>query len=137
MRIYYQNTPDRSASHAIPLASPSEIWDWDFLRSGPGSWASPQDEWDTIGADVGWSHADVFGAQRGFGAAANVLPTEGSRAVLQKEFFHTGYIKEPLKQLVHFLQYEGRIPFAVTSGNCPAGKTKGRLLADARGSQQP
>jgi len=49
--------------------------------------------------------------------------TEAPGPYFQKEFFHNGYIKS-LKQLVHFYNTRDVYPFAVESGNCPAGTTE-------------
>jgi len=121
--IYYQNTPDSSGFTANPFGFAfRDLGLGTFLRSGPGSWASPNDEWTQF--------APTSDGQMQTSSARNVAlvppqcpTTEAPGPYFQKEFFHNGYIKS-LKQLVHFYNTRDVFPFAVTSGNCPAGKTE-------------
>jgi cytochrome c peroxidase len=53
-------------------------------------------------------------------APAQCPTTEAPGPYFQKEFFHNGYIKS-LKQLVHFYNTRDVYPYAVQSGECPAG----------------
>src|SRR5882724_10439644 len=121
--IYYQNTPDSFGFTANPFGFAfRDLGLGTFLRSGPGSWASPNDEWTQF--------APTADGQMQTSSARNVAlvppqcpTTEAPGPYFQKEFFHNGYIKS-LKQLVHFYNTRDVFPFAVTSGNCPAGKTE-------------
>jgi cytochrome c peroxidase len=121
--IYYQNTPDSFGFTANPFGFAfRDLGLGTFLRSGPGSWASPNDEWTQF--------APTSDGQMQTSSARNVAlvppqcpTTEAPGPYFQKEFFHNGYIKS-LKQLVHFYNTRDVYPFAVTSGNCPAGKTE-------------
>ena len=121
--IYYQNTPDSFGFTANPFGFAfRDLGLGTFLRSGPGSWASPNDEWTQF--------APTSDGQMQTSSARNVAlvppqcpTTEAPGPYFQKEFFHNGYIKS-LKQLVHFYNTRDVYPFAVTSGHCPAGKTE-------------
>src|SRR6202790_3717557 len=120
--IYYQNTPDSFGFTANPFGFAfRDLGLGTFLRSGPGSWPSPNDEWTQF--------APTSDGQMQTSTARNVAlvppqcpTTEAPGPYFQKEFFHNGYIKS-LKQLVHF--YNTRdVPafmFNVTSGHCPKG----------------
>jgi cytochrome c peroxidase len=121
--IYYQNKPDSFGFTANPFGFGfRDLGLGTFLRSGPGSWPSPNDEWTQF--------APTSDGQMQTSSARNVAlvppqcpTTEAPGPYFQKEFFHNGYIKS-LKQLVHFYNTRDVYPFAVTSGNCPAGKTE-------------
>jgi cytochrome c peroxidase len=121
--IYYQNKPDSFGFTANPFGFGfRDLGLGTFLRSGPGSWASPNDEWTQF--------APTSDGQMQTSSARNVAlvppqcpTTEAPGPYFQKEFFHNGYIKS-LKQLVHFYNTRDVFPFAVTSGHCPAGKTE-------------
>jgi cytochrome c peroxidase len=120
--IYYQNTPDFFGFTANPFGfGYRDLGLGTFLRSGPGSWASPNDDWTQF--------APTSDGQMQTSSARNVAltppqcpTTEAPGPYFQKEFFHNGYIKS-LKQLVHF--YNTRdvtaFKFNVTSGHCPSG----------------
>jgi cytochrome c peroxidase len=120
--IYYQDTPDFFGFTANPFGFGfRDLGLGTFLRSGPGSWASPNDDWTQF--------APTSDGQMQTSTARNVAmtpskcpTTEAPGPYFQKEFFHNGYIKS-LKQLVHF--YNTRdvtaFKFNVTSGNCPSG----------------
>jgi cytochrome c peroxidase len=121
--IYYQNKPDSFGFTANPFGFGfRDLGLGTFLRSGPGSWASPNDDWTQF--------APTSDGQMQTSSARNVAlvppqcpTTEAPGPYFQKEFFHNGYIKS-LKQLVHFYNTRDVFPFAVTSGHCPAGKTE-------------
>jgi cytochrome c peroxidase len=121
--IYYQSTPDFFGFTANPFGFGfRDLGLGTFLRSGPGSWPSPNDDWTQF--------APTSDGQMQTSSARNVAlvppqcpTTEAPGPYFQKEFFHNGYIKS-LKQLVHFYNTRDVYPFPVTSGHCPAGKTE-------------
>ena len=121
--IYYQNTPDFFGFTANPFGFGfRDLGLGTFLRSGPGSWASPNDDWTQF--------APTSDGQMQTSSARNVAlvppqcpTTEAPGPYFQKEFFHNGYIKS-LKQLVHFYNTRDVYPFNVTSGHCPSGTTE-------------
>src|SRR5712675_2409307 len=121
--IYYQNTPDSFGFTANPFGFGfRDLGLGTFLRSGPGSWPSPNDDWTQF--------APTSDGQMQTSTARNVAmvpskcpTTEAPGPYFQKEFFHNGYIKS-LKQLVHFYNTRDVYPFKVTSGHCPEGKTE-------------
>src|SRR6266851_4812927 len=120
--IYYQNTPDFFGFTANPFGFGfRDLGLGTFLRSGPGSWASPNDDWTQF--------APTSDGQMQTSSARNVAmvppqcpTTEAPGPYFQKEFFHNGYIKS-LKQLVHFYNTRdvAAFKFNVTSGHCPSG----------------
>jgi cytochrome c peroxidase len=118
--IYYQNKPDFFGFTANPFGFGfRDLGLGTFLRSGPGSWASPNDDWTQF--------APMSDGQMQTSSARNVAlvppqcpTTEAPGPYFQKEFFHNGYIKS-LKQLVHFYNTRDVFPFNVTSGHCPPG----------------
>jgi cytochrome c peroxidase len=121
--IYYQNKPDSFGFTANPFGFAfRDLGLGTFLRSGPGSWPSPNDEWTQF--------APTSDGQMQTSTARNVAlvppqcpTTEAPGPYFQKEFFHNGYIKS-LKQLVHFYNTRDVYPFSVTSGHCPKGTTE-------------
>src|SRR5438094_5816157 len=121
--IYYQNTPYFFGFTANPFGFGfRDLGLGAFLRSGPGSWASPNDTWTQF--------APTSDGQMQTSSARNVAltppqcpTTEAPGPYFQKEFFHNGYIKS-LKQLVHFYNTRDLFAFPVTSGHCPAGTTE-------------
>jgi cytochrome c peroxidase len=123
--IYYQNTPDFFGFTANPFGFGfRDLGLGTFLRSGPGSWPSPNDEWTPF--------APTSDGQMQTSTARNVAltppqcpTTEAPGPYFQKEFFHNGYIKS-LKQLVHFYNTRDVAAFHynVTSGHCPKGTTE-------------
>ena len=121
--IYYQSTPDSFGFTANPYGFGfRDLGLGTFLRSGPGSWPSPNDDWTQF--------APTSDGQMQTSSARNVAlvppqcpTTEAPGPYFQKEFFHNGYIKS-LKQLVHFYNTRDVYPFPVTSGHCPAGRTE-------------
>jgi cytochrome c peroxidase len=118
--IYYQDKPDFFGFTANPFGFGfRDLGLGTFLRSGPGSWASPNDTWTQF--------APTSDGQMQTSTARNVAmvppqcpTTEAPGPYFQKEFFHNGYIKS-LKQLVHFYNTRDVYPFDVTSGHCPSG----------------
>jgi len=120
--IYYQSTPDSFGFTANPFGFGfRDLGLGTFLRSGPGSWPSPNDEWTQF--------APTSDGQMQTSSARNVAltppqcpTTEAPGPYFQKEFFHNGYIKS-LKQLVHFYNTRDvkEFHFNVTSGHCPKG----------------
>jgi cytochrome c peroxidase len=125
--FYYQTTPDFFGFTANPFGfGYRDLGLGTFLRSGFGSWASPNDEWTQF--------APTSDGQMQTSSARNVAMTPpqcptteaGTRQpYFQKEFFHNGYIKS-LKQLVHFYNTRDVASFHynVTSGHCPTGTTE-------------
>ncbi len=123
--IYYQSTPDFFGFTANPFGFGfRDLGLGTFLRSGPGSWPSPNDDWTQF--------APTSDGQMQTSSARNVAlvppqcpTTEAPGPYFQKEFFHNGYIKS-LKQLVHFYNTRDVVAFKfnITSGHCPAGTTE-------------
>ncbi len=120
--FYYQNTPDFFGFTGNPYGfGYRDLGLGTFLRSGFGSWASPNDDWTQF--------APTSDGQMQTSTARNVAmvppqcpTTEAPGPYFQKEFFHNGYIKS-LKQLVHFYNTRDVASFHynVTSGHCPTG----------------
>jgi cytochrome c peroxidase len=125
--FYYQTTPDFFGFTANPYGfGYRDLGLGTFLRSGFGSWASPNDDWTQF--------APTSDGQMQTSTARNVAMTPPQcptteagigQPYFQKEFFHNGYIKS-LKQLVHFYNTRDVAAFRynVTSGHCPAGTTE-------------
>jgi cytochrome c peroxidase len=121
--IYYQNTPDFFGFTANPFGFGfRDLGLGTFLRSGPGSWASPNDDWTQF-APTSDGKMQTSTARNAALVPPQCPTTEAPGPYFQKEFFHNGYIKS-LKQLVHFYNTRDVFPFDVTSGHCPAGKTE-------------
>jgi cytochrome c peroxidase len=121
--IYYQNTPDFFGFTANPFGFGfRDLGLGTFLRSGPGSWASPNDDWTQF-APLNDGRMQTSSARNVAMTPAQCPTTEAPGPYFQKEFFHNGYIKS-LKQLVHFYNTRDVFPFNVTSGHCPAGTTE-------------
>ncbi|HTE90384.1 MAG TPA: cytochrome c peroxidase [Terriglobales bacterium] len=120
--FYYQTTPDFLGFIGNPFGfAYRDLGMGTFLRSGFGSWASPNITWRQF--------APLTDGQMQVSSARNVAltppqcpTTEAPGPYFQKEFFHNGYIKS-LKQLVHFYNTRDKQGFAfnVTSGHCPDG----------------
>ena len=121
--IYYQNTPDFFGFTANPFGFAfRDLGLGTFLRSGPGSWPNPNDEWTQFApASDGFMQTST--ARNAALTPPSCPTTEAPGPYFQKEFFHNGYIKS-LKQLVHFYNTRDVYPFPVTSGHCPAGTTE-------------
>jgi cytochrome c peroxidase len=123
--FYYQTKPDSLGFTGNPYGfAYRDLGLGTFLRSGFGSWASPNQTWR--------KHAPTSDGQMQVSSARNVAmapnkcpTTEAPGPYFQKEFFHNGYIKS-LKQLVHFYNTRDvkKFDFPVTSGHCPKGTTE-------------
>src|SRR6266478_6260273 len=99
--IYYQNTPDFFGFTANPFGFGfRDLGLGTFLRSGPGSWASPNDTWTQF-APTSDGQMQTSTARNAALVPPQCPTTEAPGPYFQKEFFHNGYIKS-LKQLVHF-----------------------------------
>src|SRR6266852_1814186 len=121
--IYYQDKPDFFGFTANPFGFGfRDLGLGTFLRSGPGSWASPNDDWTQF-APSSDGKMQTSSARNAALVPPQCPTTEAPGPYFQKEFFHNGYIKS-LKQLVHFYNTRDVYPFDVTSGHCPAGKTE-------------
>jgi cytochrome c peroxidase len=122
--FFYQTTPDSFGFTANPLGfGYRDLGLGTFLRSGFGTWASPNSSW-TQQAPTSDGKMQVSSA-RNVAMAPQGCSTEAPGPYFQKEFFHNGYIKS-LKQLVHFYNtrdVEG-VAQDVTSGHCSAGTTE-------------
>src|SRR6202035_310271 len=118
--IYYQTAPDSFGFTANPFGFAfRDLGMGTFLRSGPGSWPNPNDQWTQFApASDGLMQTSTA---RNVAMTPSQCPTtEAPGPYFQKEFFHNGYIKS-LKQLVHFYNTRDVYPFDVTSGHCPSG----------------
>jgi cytochrome c peroxidase len=118
--IYYQNKPDFFGFTPNPFGfGYRDLGLGTFLRSGPGSWASPNDDWTQFapGSD---GRMQTSSARNVAMTPPQCPTTEAPGPYFQKQFFHNGYIKS-LKQLVHFYNTRDVFPFHVTSGHCPSG----------------
>ena len=121
--IYYQTTPDPFGFTANPFGFAfRDLGLGAFLRSGPGSAPNPNSDWIQF-APTSDGQMQVLTARNVAMTPPQCPTTEAPGPYFQKEFFHNGYAKS-LKQLVHFYNTRDVFPFAVTSGNCPAGKTE-------------
>jgi len=121
--FFYQNTPDFFGFTANPFGfGYRDLGLGTFLRSGFGSWASPNDTWTQF-APSSDGKMQVSSARNVAMTPPQCPTTEAPGPYFQKEFFHNGYIKS-LKQLVHFYNTRDLYPFNVTSGHCPAGTTE-------------
>src|SRR6201998_2223446 len=121
--IYFQDKPDFFGFTANPFGFGfRDLGLGTFLRSGPGSWASPNDEW-TQSAPTSDGQMQTSSARNVALTPPQCPTTEAGIGLpyFQKEFFHNGYIKI-LKQLVHFYNTrDTSFAYPVTSGHCPAG----------------
>jgi cytochrome c peroxidase len=119
--FYYQTTPDSFGFIANPFGfGYRDLGMGTFLRSGFGSWASPNSDWTQF-APTSDGQFQVSSARNVAMTPSQCPTTEaGPTPYFQKEFFHNGYIKS-LKQLVHFYNTRDKFSFPVTSGHCPAG----------------
>jgi cytochrome c peroxidase len=122
--FYYQTTPDPYGFTPNPIGfGYRDLGLGEFLRSGFGTWASPNVSWKQF--------APTQDGRMQVSTARNVAlappqctgGTDAPGPYFQKEFFHNGYIKS-LKQLVHFYNTRDVFPYNVTSGHCPAGTTE-------------
>jgi cytochrome c peroxidase len=118
--FYYQTTPDFFGFTANPYGfGYRDLGLGTFLRSGFGSWASPNDTWTQFapGSD---GQMQTSSARNVAMTPTQCPTTEAPGPYFQKEFFHNGYIKS-LKQLVHFYNTRDVYPQSVTSGHCKVG----------------
>jgi cytochrome c peroxidase len=121
--LFYETTPDSFGFTPNPYGfGYRDLGFGNFLRSGFGSGPNPNSSWI--------QYAPLTDGQFQTATARDVAltppqcpTTEAPGPYFQKEFFHNGYAKS-LKQLVHFYNTRDVYPFAVTSGNCPMGKTE-------------
>jgi len=121
--FFYQTTPDSFGFTANPLGfGYRDLGLGEFLRSGFGTWASPNASWRQF-APKQDGRMQVSSARNVAMTPPQCPTTEAPGPYFQKEFFHNGYIKS-LKQLVHFYNTRDVYPFDVTSGHCPAGTTE-------------
>jgi cytochrome c peroxidase len=123
--LFYETKPDPFGFTPNPFGfGYRDLGLGTFLRSGFGSWASPNDTWRRH-APTSDGQMQVMTARNVAMAPAQCPTTEAPGPYFQKEFFHNGYIKS-LKQLVHFYNTRDVKAFAfpVTSGHCPAGTTE-------------
>jgi len=121
--FYYQTTPDFFGFTGNPYGfGYRDLGLGTFLRSGFGSWASPNDDWTQF-APTSDGKMQTSSARNTALVPPQCPTTEAPGPYFQKEFFHNGYIKS-LKQLVHFYNTRDVYPFPVTSGHCPPGKTE-------------
>jgi cytochrome c peroxidase len=119
--FFYQTKPDSFGFTANPLGfGYRDLGLGTFLRSGFGSWASPNSTWTQF-APTNDGKMQTSTARNVAMTPQKCSTTEAPGPYFQKEFFHNGYAKS-LKQLVHFYNTRDVFPFNVTSGNCPAGK---------------
>jgi cytochrome c peroxidase len=119
--FYYQTTPDPFGFTANPYGfAYRDLGLGTFLRSGFGSWASPNVSWRK-NAPTSDGQMQVASARNAAMTPPQCPTTEAPGPYFQKEFFHNGYIKS-LKQLVHFYNTrDTEFAYPVTSGHCPAG----------------
>ncbi|HTB95252.1 MAG TPA: cytochrome c peroxidase [Candidatus Sulfotelmatobacter sp.] len=122
--FYYQTTPDFFGFTANPYGfGYRDLGLGTFLRSGFGSWASPNDDWTQF-APLQDGRMQTLTARNVAMVPPQCPTTEAPGPYFQKEFFHNGYIKS-LKQLVHFYNTRDVYPNpTITSGHCPAGTTE-------------
>ena len=122
--FYYQTKPDPYGFTPNPIGfAYRDLGLGEFLRSGYGTWASPNASWRKYAPKQ-----DGLMQTSSARDVALVPPqctggTDAPGPYFQKEFFHNGYIKS-LKQLVHFYNTRDVYPFDVTSGHCPNGTTE-------------
>jgi cytochrome c peroxidase len=118
--FYYQTTPDSFGFTANPGGfTYTDFGLGTFLRSGFGSAPNPNSNWVQYAASSDGKFQTS--TARNVALVPPQCPTtEAPGPYFQKEFFHNGYIKS-LKQLVHFYNTRDVYPYAVESGECPAG----------------
>ena len=118
--FYYETTPDSFGFTLNPTGfAYTDYGLGTFLRSGFGSAPNPNSAWRKF-ASTSDGQMQTSTARDVALAPPRCPTTEAPGPYFQKEFFHNGYIKS-LKQLVHFYNTRDVYPFAVESGNCPAG----------------
>jgi len=118
--FFYQTTPDPFGFTPNPFGfGYRDLGLGTFLRSGFGSAPNPNGAWTQFAPKVDGA-VQVATARNVAMTPTRCSTTEAPGPYFQKAFFHNGYAKS-LKQLVHFYNTRDVFPFAVTSGNCPAG----------------
>ena len=118
--FYYEATPDSYGFTPNPGGfTYTDYGLGTFLRSGFGSAPNPNSSWTQYASTVD-GQMQVATARDVALAPPQCPTTEAPGPYFQKEFFHNGYIKS-LKQLVHFYNTRDVYPYAVESGDCPAG----------------
>jgi cytochrome c peroxidase len=116
--IYYQDTPDPFGFTPNPAGFGfRDLGLGNFLRSVAAP--NPNQDWTQFAPSAD-GQMQVLTARNVAMTPPQCPTTEAPGPFFQKEFFHNGYAKS-LKQLVHFYNTRDVFPFAVTSGNCPAG----------------
>lgn len=122
--FYYQSTPDSFGFTGNPIGfAYRDLGLGEFLRSGYGTWASPNQSWRQFAPGTDGQMQTSSARDVALVPAKCTGGTDAPGPYFQKEFFHNGYIKS-LKQLVHFYNTRDVYPFDVTSGHCPAGTTE-------------
>jgi cytochrome c peroxidase len=122
--FYYQTKPDPYGFTANPLGfGYRDLGLGEFLRSGFGTWASPNESWRKYAPQQDGRMQTSSARNVAMVPAKCTGGTDAPGPYFQKEFFHNGYIKS-LKQLVHFYNTRDVYPFPVTSGHCPPGTTE-------------
>jgi cytochrome c peroxidase len=122
--FYYQTKPDQFGFTGNPLGfGYRDLGLGEFLRSGFGTWASPNESWRQFATSSDGQMQTSSARDVAMVPAKCTGGTDAPGPYFQKEFFHNGYIKS-LKQLVHFYNTRDVYPFDVTSGHCPAGTTE-------------
>ncbi len=119
--FYYEATPDFLGFTPNPVGF--EYTDFglgSFLRSGFGSAPNPNSSWTPFAETVDGQMQVATARDVALAPPQCTGGTEAPGPYFQKEFFHNGYIKS-LKQLVHFYNTRDVYPYAVESGDCPAG----------------
>jgi cytochrome c peroxidase len=118
--FYFQTTPDFFGFTPNPAGFTfTDFGLGTFLRSGFGSAPNPNSNWIQFASDND-GRMQTSTARDVALVPPQCPTTEAPGPYFQKEFFHNGYIKS-LKQLVHFYNTRDVFPFAVESGDCPAG----------------
>src|SRR5216683_3340850 len=98
--FFYQTTPDFFGFTPNPFGfGYRDLGLGTFLRSGFGTWASPNSNWTQFAPSVD-GQMQVSSARNVAMTPPQCPTTEAPGPYFQKEFFHNGYIKS-LKQLVH------------------------------------
>src|SRR5207302_662850 len=124
--FYYQTKPDPYGFTANPLGfGYRDLGLGEFLRSGFGTWASPNESWRQYAPQQDGRMQTSSARNVAMVPAKCTGGTDAPGPYFQKEFFHNGYIKS-LKQLVHFYNTRDKKGYAypVTSGHCPPGTTE-------------
>jgi cytochrome c peroxidase len=121
--FFYQTKPDPFGFTPNPIGfAYRDLGLGEFLRSGYGTWASPNNTWRRFAPTQDGRMQTSSARNVALVPAKCTGGTDAPGPYFQKEFFHNGYIKS-LKQLVHFYNTRdvAEFKFEVTSGHCPAG----------------